>query len=99
LLLACAGIMPGLINCQADLFTSFAYKNVNATDVEASVYPINSTIALNHLACMYLCSLNSNCVLAVLKTASNNCSFYNASAQTKTVSSVGSVLYQKQVNG
>jgi hypothetical protein len=75
------------------------YKIANATDIGPSVVPIDSTIALNNLACMHLCSVKSNCVVAVLKTANNNCSLYTWNAQTGTIYSAGSILYQKRING
>jgi hypothetical protein len=89
----------GEANGQQALIAEYVYKTVNSTDVSSTVAAISSIIAFNSWACMAMCAKNSSCVLAVLKTANNNCSFYNSSAYTKTVSSLGSGLYQKRING
>jgi hypothetical protein len=84
---------------QSDPFSAYSFKNVNATDISSTVAPTNSTLAVNNFACMHMCLVDSNCVLVAFKSANNNCSFYNSSAQSKTVDSAGSILYQKQING
>jgi hypothetical protein len=76
-----------------------SFRNVNATDIASSVAPISSTLGPNSLACMYMCAVNSNCVLAVFKFANKNCMFYNSSALTRAITSTDSIVYQKPING
>jgi hypothetical protein len=75
------------------------YKNANATDVSSTVAPVTSINAINAVTCMFLCTQDSNCVLAVFRGTSSNCSLYNSAAQSQVISSSGSILYQKQING
>jgi hypothetical protein len=71
----------------------------NATDVVSAVTPISASIAFNNYACMYMCTVNSNCALAVFKSTSSNCSLYDSSAQARIICAADSVSYQKQING
>ncbi len=86
------------INCQQDLIARFSYINVDGVRIASNVTPISSVFFSNSLSCMYLCTANSNCVLVVFRKADNNCSFYNSSAQARTVSSLALILFLKQTN-
>ncbi len=87
------------INGQAAQQVTYTYKIQNATDVVSAVTPISASIAFNNYACMYMCTVNSNCALAVFKSTSSNCSLYDSSAQARIISAADSVSYQKQING
>jgi hypothetical protein len=72
------------------------YQIVNAIDISATIGPISWSIALNYLAYINLCTLNSNCALVKYTGSSGNCSLYDTSAQTRTITSSQSAaaIYQ-----
>jgi hypothetical protein len=86
-------------NAQSDLFVTHSFNPMNARDIASTVAPISSLVAFNNYACMNLCAQNSNCALAVFRTINSNCSLYNSGAQSQMISSSGSILYQRQING
>jgi hypothetical protein len=94
------GILVLDANAQQSGLISSQYKIWNSYDVDPLVSPMNSFTAFNTFACLYTCTINSNCNLVVFKS-DNTCNLYTSAAISKAVKAVANstTTYQQQTNG